>query len=94
MKSLADGLPPEMAKQLHPDWRKNEADYWAVREQLLTRYRDQWVGFADGHVIVAGTNPAEVFDAVLQSDRHPFFAKVGREHEPLFRMRSPRVVKF
>src|SRR5207244_6780924 len=38
MKSLADALPPEIARQIHPDWRKNEAAYWAVRDQLLGRY--------------------------------------------------------
>lgn len=53
MKSLADALPPEIAQKIHPDWRKNEATYWVVREQLLSQYRDQWIGFADGDVIVA-----------------------------------------
>jgi hypothetical protein len=38
MKSLADGLPAEIARQVHPDWRKNEAAYWAVRDQLLAQY--------------------------------------------------------
>jgi len=38
MKSIADKLPPEIARQLHPGRRKNEAGYWAVRDQLL----DQW----------------------------------------------------
>ncbi len=47
MKSLAENLPPEFAAKIHPDWRKNEADYWAVRDQLLGKYQDQWVGFAD-----------------------------------------------
>ena len=28
MNSLADGLPPQIARQVHPDWRKNEAAYW------------------------------------------------------------------
>jgi len=40
MESLADQLPPEIAKQVHPDWRKNEADYWAQRETLLQQYRN------------------------------------------------------
>ncbi len=35
MKSLADQLPPEIARQIHPDWRANEAAYWAGRDQLL-----------------------------------------------------------
>jgi hypothetical protein len=91
MKSLADGLPPEIASQIHPDWRKNEADYWAVRDSLLDQYRGKWIGFADGAVIVAGTSPVEVLHAAMQSGRHPFFTCVGREDEPT-RMRSPRRV--
>lgn len=34
MKSLADGLPADVARQVHPDWRKNEAAYWTVRERF------------------------------------------------------------
>ena len=30
MRSIIEGLPPEIASQIHPDWRRNEADYWAV----------------------------------------------------------------
>lgn len=82
MKSLADGLPPEIARQIHPAWRQNEAAYWAVRNQLLDRYRGQWVGFADGAVIASGTSPVEVFHAAETSGRHPFVTCVGREDEP------------
>src|SRR3954468_11402802 len=62
MKSLADVLPPEIAQQIHPDWRKNEAAYWAVRDQLLSQYLGQWIGFADG-AVVASTSPVAVFHA-------------------------------
>src|SRR5713226_10734873 len=72
MKSLADGLPPDIARQIHPDWRKNEAGYWGVRDQLLQKYRSQWIGFADGAVKVAASTPLEVFLAVRQSTPHPF----------------------
>lgn len=91
MKSLLDGLPPDIARQIHPDWRKNEADYWSVRDQLLTQYRDQWVGFADGRVLVSGTSPVQVFHAAQASGLHPFFTCVGREVEPsrMRRMTSP-----
>src|SRR6266487_538908 len=82
MKSLADGLPPEIAQQIHPDWRKNEAAYWAVRDQLLSQYQGQWIGFADGTVIASGTSPVEVFHAAQRSGRHPFVTCVGREEEP------------
>jgi hypothetical protein len=87
MKSLADGLPPEIGRQIHPDWRKNEAAYRAVRDQLLGRYQGQWIGFADGSVIAAAPTPLEVFLALEQSDRHPFVIRVGHEDEPWYRIR-------
>lgn len=82
MKSIADQLPPEIAPRLHPDRRKNEAEYWAVRDQLLDHYRDQWIGFANGRVIASGTSPVTVFHAAEATGLHPFFICVGREEEP------------
>jgi len=82
MNSLADALPPEIARQIHPDWRKNEAAYWAVRDQLLTLYQAQWIGFADGAVIASGTSPVAVFHAAEATGRNPFVICVGREDEP------------
>ena len=82
MRSLADELPPEIAQQIHPDWRKNEAAYWAVRDQLLGQYQGQWIGFADGVVIASGTSPVAVFHAAEASGRNPFVTCVGREDEP------------
>ena len=86
MKSLADALPPEIARQIDPDWRKNEAAYWAVRDQLLSQYQGQWIGFADGAVIASGTSPVAVFHAAEATGRNPFVTCVGREDEPV-RMR-------
>jgi hypothetical protein len=82
MKSLADGLPSQIAQQIHPDWRKNEGEYWAVRDQLLAQYRDEWIGFANGAVIAAGASPVEVFHQAQSSGLHPFVTCVGREYEP------------
>ncbi len=86
MKSLADGLPSEIAQQIHPDWRKNEAGYWAVRDQLLSQYQGQWIGFADGVVVASGTRPVVVFHAAQQAAEHPYTTCVGREEEP-YRLR-------
>ncbi|MBL7041060.1 MAG: hypothetical protein ISR77_20665 [Pirellulaceae bacterium] len=82
MKSIADQLPPQIARQLHPDRQKNEAEYWAVRDQLLDQYEGQWIGFADGRVIASGSSPVTVLHAAEASGRHPFFICVGREEEP------------
>lgn len=79
MKRIADQLPPEMARQLHPDRRKNEARYWTARDQLLDQYRDQWIGFADGMVIASGSSPVTTFHEAEASGRHPYFTCVGRE---------------
>ena len=91
MKSLADNLPPEIASQIHPNWRKNEAGYWAVRDQLVPQYRNQWIGFADGVVVASGTSPVAVFHAAAATGQHPFVTCVGREDEPcrIRRVRFP-----
>lgn len=82
MKSLIQGLPPEIAQQIHPDWQENETEYWAHREELLTQYYEQWIGFARGRVIVAGTSPVQVFHKAHESGEHPFVTCVGHEDEP------------
>jgi predicted aspartyl protease len=75
-------LPPEIARQIHPDWRKNEAAYWAARDQLLSQFSGQWIGYADGKVIASGSSPVTVFHAAEASGRHPFVTCVGKEGEP------------
>jgi hypothetical protein len=82
MKSLADGLPPEIARQVHPDWRKNEAEYWTVRDQLMNQYQGQWIGFANGVVVAFGTRPVAAFFDARQAAEHPYVICVGREDEP------------
>lgn len=82
MMSIADDLPPDIASQIHPAWRKNEADYWAVRDQLLSQYADEWIGFADGQVIEHGSSPVAVLHNAQATGRHPFVICVGREDEP------------
>ena len=82
MKSLLDGLPPEIAKRIHPDWQKNEAEYWSQRDKLLSHYRDQWIGFASGQIIVSGTSPVDVLHRAQASGQHPFVTCVGHEREP------------
>lgn len=82
MKSLADQLPLDIARQIHPAWRKNEAGYWAARDQLLAQYCGQWIGYADGAVVASGNSPVAVFHAAEASGRHPFVTCAGREDEP------------
>jgi hypothetical protein len=82
MNSLADALPPEIAQKIHPDWRKNEAAYGAVRDQLLGHYQGQWIAFADGAVIAAHKTSLEVLHTPGVVEQHAFVTCVGREDEP------------
>jgi hypothetical protein len=82
MRSLADGLPPEVATRVHPAWRANEAAYWSARPGLPAQYPGQWIAFADGTVIAASPSPVEVLQAAQASARHPFVIRVGAEDEP------------
>ena len=79
MKSLADGLPAEIARHVHPDWHKNEAAYWAARDGLLGQYQGQWIGFADGAVVASGNRPVVVLQAARLAAEHPYLVCVGRE---------------
>src|SRR6266446_468966 len=82
MKSLADALPPEIAQKIHPDWRKNEAAYWSMRDQLLGQYQGRWIAFADGAVIAACKTSLEVLHTPGVVERHPFVICVGHEDQP------------
>lgn len=82
MKNIADQLPPDIVRQLHPDRRKNEDAYWAVRDQLVAQYNGQWIGFADGRVIASGKSPVDVFHAAEATGLRPFFICVGKEEQP------------
>ncbi len=82
MRSLADGLPPELAHQVHPDWHKNEKLYWSVRDRLLDQYEGQWVAYADNTVIASGKSAVDVLMTGQASGKHPFIIRVGHEDEP------------
>lgn len=82
MTTIADQLPPDIARQIHPDRRKNEVEYWATRDQLLAQYHGQWIGFADGAVVAAGASPVAVLQQAEASGKHPFLICVGKEEQP------------
>lgn len=91
MPTIVDQLPAEIRRQVHPDRRKNEEEYWGVRDQLLSQYRGLWIGFADGRVIASGSSPVAVFHEAEASGLHPFLICVGKEEEPcrIRRVTSP-----
>lgn len=86
--SMAEGLPPDVAQQIHPDWYKNEAAFWAMRDALLPQYENQWIAFADGGIIAADRRPSKVSAEARRIAKHPFITCVGREHIGLQMRRS------
>ena|SRR6185312_7406903 len=82
MNSAYDALPPEIQKLINPKWRQNELEYWRQREQLLEKYKDRWIGFADGKVIAEGKNPTAVSHEAEQGCEAPYVTCVGHEDEP------------
>jgi hypothetical protein len=82
MNDPVNQLPPDIARQVDPAWRKNQADYWGVRDRLRAQHEGQWIGFADGKVIATGNSPVAVFHAAEASGRSPFVTCVGKEDEP------------
>jgi hypothetical protein len=82
MTTIIDQLPPDIAQQLHPDHRKNEEEYWRVRDQLLPQYSGQWIGYANQQVVASGTSRVTVFHAAEATGQHPFVICVGNEHVP------------
>ncbi len=88
MKGLTDALPPEIARQINPGWRKNEAAYGTLRDQRLSQYEGKWIGFADDAVIASGDSSVAVFHAPEAPGRDPFVTCVGHEEEPIRRRRA------
>ncbi|HET6880545.1 MAG TPA: hypothetical protein VFI31_10345, partial [Pirellulales bacterium] len=82
MNDPVSQLPPDIAMQIDPAWRKNQADYWSERERLHAQHEGQWIGFANGKVVVSGTSPVAVFHAAEATAHSPFVTCVGKEDEP------------
>lgn len=82
MNSAYDALPQEIRERINPKWRENELEYWRQREQLLAQYKDRWVAFADGKVVVEGKTPTAVSHEAKRVAEAPYVTCVGHEDEP------------
>jgi predicted aspartyl protease len=80
-------LPPEQQQRIHEDFLANEQAYLRMRDELLNRYRGQWVAVRDGKVIAAGDHVLEVTAAAAAQGGHPYIALVGEEDKAIFRVR-------
>jgi len=73
------GLSQEYRKYLHEDFIANEAQYWKMREELLSRYRGWWVAIHKAQVVAASKDVWEITEAVGKLGYHAYIAKVGEE---------------
>lgn len=81
-------LPEEQKKRLHPDFVKDEQQYWRMRDQLLRQYRGQWVAIHQGQVVAVGQDIFAITDQVGKLGCRAYIAKVGEEDKVVFQVRQ------
>jgi len=70
-------LPEEQKKRLHPDFVKNEQQYWRRRDQLLKQYLGRWVAFHQGQIVAVSQDIFNITDQVGKLSCHAYITKVG-----------------
>jgi hypothetical protein len=78
--------PPEPRRRLHADFLANERDYLRMRDDLLSRFRGQWVAIHGGRVVASGPDLMAAIESAGAGGSHPLVARVGAEDLP-FRLR-------
>jgi len=73
------GMSKEYKKYLHEDFLANEKHYWRMREELLRKYRGQWVAIHKGIVVASSEDVWKITEAVGKLGCHAYIAKVGEE---------------
>ena len=58
------GMSKEYKKYLHEDFLANEKHYWRMREELLRKYRGQWVAIHKGIVVASSEDVWKITEAV------------------------------
>jgi hypothetical protein len=80
-------LPERQKKRLHPDFVKNEQQYWRMRDQLLKQYQGKWVAVHQDQVVAVSQDIFNITDQVGQLGCHAYIAKVGEEDRVVFQVR-------
>lgn len=86
-RSQSKNLPMDQQQRLHPEFLANEQAYFHLRDQLLPRYRGQWVAVDGGKVISSGPALLDVMEHAATAAKHPYIALVGAEDTVVFRVR-------
>jgi hypothetical protein len=86
---LVPQLPKSLRSALSSEYLANEAEYWRVRDRLLSQYAGKWAAVHNGQVVVCGDDMLAVMDEVGQKGYpQAYIDKVGEEGELQFRCRQ------
>jgi hypothetical protein len=86
-KTQTRHLPEVQKKRLHPDFVKNEQQYWRMRGELLKQYQGKWVAIHQGRVVAVSQDIFNITDQVGELGCHAYIAKVGEEDKVVFQVR-------
>jgi len=87
-KRLLPLLSSSLREHMPSEYLENEAEYWRVRDELLTQYAGKWVAFHKGQVITYGDDFLEVMkETARKGFPTAYIDKVGEEGELEFRCR-------
>ena len=86
-KTQTRHLPEVQKKRLHPDFVKNEQQYWRMRGELFKQYQGKWVAIHQGRVVAVSQDIFNITDQVGELGCHAYIAKVGKEDKVVFQVR-------
>jgi len=66
-------------KTTHAGFKCDEESYWAMRDELLSKYKNKWVAVHNGRVTAVGDSLLEVVQAGCQEDGYGYCNCVGQE---------------
>ncbi|MBI2089920.1 MAG: hypothetical protein HYT78_14480 [Deltaproteobacteria bacterium] len=76
--------PREVVEQ---GFEHDRQDYWAMRDDLLAKYRGKWVAVHKGRVVGAGDDLLSIMEQALAEDGYAYTNKVGEEDKIVIRQR-------
>lgn len=77
----------ERLKEIEEGFRKDEQDYWKMRDELFKKYKGKWVAVHKGRVVACGDDMIELIQASLKEDGYAYTNKVGDEDKLRFKRR-------
>jgi predicted aspartyl protease len=68
-------------------FEQDRQDYWAMRDELLAKYRGKWVAVHKGRIVSVADDPLSIMEQALAEDGYAYTNKVGDEDKIVIRQR-------